>query len=151
MEGTPKPEEMALPPAADYTDYYVGTLNNAKLVARSSTLPWVAPIKHDGTWSGAAAKLVFAVEHRHPLRETLNKGLRDNILRVLSTMRPCVWVSIHYVRLGYDDGGGDNDDGYNDNAEENNPVVALITVRENLVSSAEGQRIVDAVHEECKK
>lgn len=55
-------------------------------------------------------------------------------------MRPCAWVSVHYVRLGYDN-----------EVETNNPVVALITVEENRVSSTEGQRIVDAVTEECRK
>jgi hypothetical protein len=109
-------------------------------VARSSTAPWKAPIHHDGAWSGITSKNVFVVEPRHPLCRKLNEGLNENILRVLAIMRPCAWVSVHYVRLGYDN-----------EVETNNPVVALITVEENRVSSTEGQRIVDAVTEECRK
>jgi hypothetical protein len=54
-------------------------------------------------------------------------------------MTPCCWISVDYLRLGYDD------------VREKNPVVVLVTVEEGKVSEAEGQRIVDALSAECKK
>jgi hypothetical protein len=66
-------------------------------------------------------------------------GLRDNIRRVLATMSPCRWISVDYLRIGYDE------------VEQNNPVVILVTVEKDQVPRAEAQRVVDALSEECKK
>lgn len=130
--------DSAIDPDPPFEHYYTGALCNAKLVARSSTAPWKAEWA-GGTWSGPVGKNVGVVEPSHPLCQRLDEGLNDNILGVLATMRPCAWISVHYVRLGYDE------------AEENNPVVVLIAVEQNRVSSTEGQRIVDTVSEECRK
>jgi hypothetical protein len=55
-------------------------------------------------------------------------------------MSPCRWISVDYLRIGYDD-----------NVEQNNPVVVLVTVEEGQVPRAEAQRIVDALAQECRK
>jgi hypothetical protein len=129
---------------ADFQDYYYGLPGNPKLLARSSTVPWQIPsidIPEHGEWGyqSRAYKSVFVLT-RHPLREKLVNGLRDNIRNVLATMSPCKWISVDYLRIGYDD-----------NVEQNNPVVILVTVEQDHVPRAEGQRIVDALAEECRK
>lgn len=137
--GTPKPQIMAAP---SFDNYYLGRLGNAKLLARSNRAPWQAPfhIAEDPSFSGPALKRVFVVERSHSLAAKLENGLSENILRVLGTMQPCAWVSVHYLRLGYDT-----------KIRANNPVVALVTVKENQISPAEAQRVVDGIHAECVK
>jgi hypothetical protein len=55
----------------------------------------------------------------HPLGNILAHGLREKILDILATMNPCEWFAVDYVRIGYDKA-----------AEQNNPVVVLVTVQE---------------------
>jgi hypothetical protein len=122
--------------------YYFGLPGNPRLLAQSNTAPWEIPIidtpgGHEGPRS-EASKLAFVVTH-HPLRGKLMNGLRDNIRRVLATMSPCRWISVDYLRIGYDE------------VEQNNPVVILVTVEKFQVPRAEAQRVVDALSEECKK
>lgn len=134
--------EKATPSATDFTNYYYFGRRDStpgKLLARSSTAPWEAP-RTGGTFDGPVAKGVFTVKRRHPLNQKLDDGLRENILAVLTTMNPCDWRSVDYLRLGYD---------YD--VEENNPVVVWITVARDRVSPTEAQRIVDAISAECKK
>jgi hypothetical protein len=141
-----KQDEMATQPddSSRFQDYYFGLPGNPRLLARSSTAPWEIPIidiPEHGEWGHQipASKLAFVVT-RHPLREKLDSGLRDNIRNVLATMSPCRWISVDYLRIGYDD-----------NVEQNNPVVVLVTVEEGQVPRAEAQRIVDALAQDCRK
>jgi hypothetical protein len=139
---TSKPTEGAervTPPATDFTNYYSGPLHNAKLLARSSTEPWEAPMI-SGPCGGPAPKGVYVVEGCHPLKQKLQGGLRENIRGVLATMNPCVWSTVDYLRLGYDE-----------EVEKNNPVVAFITVDKDRLSHVEAQRIVDTISAEFKK
>ena len=89
--------------------------------------------------SSPPTKTVFVVTH-HPLREKLDAGLRDTIIGILATMNPHKWISVDYLRIGYEKG-----------VAQNNPVVTLITVDKDQVPLAEAQRVVDAIAEECKK
>lgn len=76
----------------------------------------------------------------HSLEQKLRDGLRTNIHRVLDTMKnPIDWISVDYVRLGYE------------TSAEKNPVVILVTVDKDQVTSAEAQRLVDALYRECVK
>ena len=120
-------------------DYYSGLPGRPKLLARSNPEPWVRP--RSLAWEareGGDPKAVFVVTH-HPLREKLDQGLRAKILDVLATMTPCKWISVDYVRMGYDK-----------DVERNNPVIALVTVEEDQLSKVEAKRVVDAIAEECR-
>jgi hypothetical protein len=128
-------------PAA-YENYYYGLRGTPTLLARSNKSPWVRPeeLLDDGYHSGLdwVRKEAYVIT-RHPIRQKLDSGLRDNIRRVLATMSPCKWISVDYLRIGYD------------KVEQNNPVVILVTVEEHQVPRAEAQRIVDCLADECRK
>ncbi|RDL32035.1 uncharacterized protein BP5553_09437 [Venustampulla echinocandica] len=135
---------MAMKPEnPDFTYYYLGLPGNPKLLARSSTIPWEGipivdtPGGHEGP-RGQAAKLAFVITH-HPLRGKLDNGLRDNIRHVLATMQPCRWISVDYLRIGYNE------------VEQNNPVVILVTAEEDQVPRAEAERVVGAISSECRR
>lgn len=133
---------MATNPAADPTafeGYYYGLPGCPKLLARSNPQPWMAPSFEVTANSSPRTKTVFVVTH-HSLREKLDAGLRDTILGILATMNPRKWISVDYLRIGYEKG-----------VAQNNPVVTLITVDKDEVPLAEAQRVVDAIAEECKK
>jgi hypothetical protein len=92
---TPPPaeEKMATPaedPAA-YENYYYGLRGTPTLLARSNKSPWVRPeeLLDDGYHSGLdwVRKEAYVIT-RHPIRQKLDSGLRDNIRRVLATMSP---------------------------------------------------------------
>jgi hypothetical protein len=123
-----------------FDDYYYGIGRLLKLLARSNPEPWQIPLV-PGYWGGPSpdTKTIFVVTH-HPLRQKLDAGLRDTILGILATMKPRKWISVDYLRIGYDK-----------NVAQNNPVVALITVEKDQVPLAEAQRVVDAIAEECKR
>lgn len=129
-----------------FEGYYYGLVDvyyTPKLLARSNPASWAIPkvldpCGYEGIYC-RDKKTVFVVTH-HPLRDKLDQGLRDKILSVLSTMSPPRWISVDYLRLGYDK-----------EVPKNNPVVVLITVEEDQVSRPEAQRIVDTLFEECKK
>lgn len=137
---------MATNPATSpgsFEDYYWGLTGYPRLLARSSSQPWTLPrteeIGYDGNFE-RLRKLVSVVGRRHPLRTALDQGLRQNIRQVLECMQPCRWISVDYVRIGYDH-----------DVEANKPVVVWVTVEENGVPLAEAQRIVDALTEECRR
>ena len=144
---TPSPSPLATKMAANPTgdptafdDYYYGIGRRLKLLARSNPEPWQIPLV-PGYWGGPSpdTKTIFVVTH-HPLRQKLDAGLRDTILGILATINPRKWISVDYLRIGYDK-----------NTVQNNPVVALITVEKDQVPLAEAQRVVDAIAEECKR
>jgi hypothetical protein len=54
-------------------------------------------------------------------------------------MSPCRWISVDYLRIGYE------------KVEQHNPVVILVTVEEHQVPRGEAQRIVDCLANECRK
>lgn len=138
---------MATNPLADpdnaFEYYYWGLRGDPRLLARSSSQPWTLPtteeIGYDGNYE-KVRKFISAVGRSHPLRTELDRGLRQSIRQVLASMQPCQWISVDYVRLGYDR-----------EAEANNPVVAWVTVEENQVPLIEAQRIVDALAQECRR
>jgi hypothetical protein len=131
----------------DFTFYYVDLRGRPKLVARSSNEPWIRPLvkvvmdrdspatpfSHEH-----AEKQVFTVG-KHPLRQKLEAGLRDSVLQVLSTLKPNKWISVDYLRIGYE------------KVAEDNPVVILITVEKDQIAYGEAKRVVDEVKTECTK
>lgn len=125
-----------------FTDYYHGLYENPKLLTRSNPAPWT--ISHITESSGYQrgpsrdTKIMYSVKN-HPLHDKLAQGLRERILDILATMDPCEWFAVDYVRIGYDKA-----------SEQNNPPVVLVTVQEDKVARAEGQRIVNALSEECR-
>jgi hypothetical protein len=130
-------EEMA-EHTADFEGYYYGLPGQPKLLARSNPEPWIAPSFEVTAGHSPPTKALFVVTH-HPLREKLDAGLRDKIRSVLATMSPCRWISVDYLRIGYDR-----------NVAQNNPVVVVITVEKDQVPPAEAQRIVNDIAEECR-
>ena len=143
---SPVATKMATNPATNpdaFEDYYWGLRGNPRLLARSSSQPWTLPtteeIGFDGNFE-RIRKLISVVGCRHPLRKELDQALRQNIRQVLASMQPCRWISVDYVRLGYDH-----------EAEVNNPVIAWVTVEEDQVPLVEAQRIVDALAQECRR
>lgn len=135
--------KMATNPATDpnsFEYYYWGLRGNPRLLARSSSQPWTLPRTEEIGFDGNFEKIrkVISVVSRHPIRAKLDQGLRQNIRQVLASMEPCRWISVDYVRLGYDH-----------EVEMNNPVVVWVTVEENQVTLVEAQRIVDAMAQEC--
>ena len=129
----------------DFTYYYVDLRGRPKLVARSSNQPWIRPwveADHDGLASPFsheyAKKQVFTVG-KHPLRQKLEGGLRDSVLQVLSTLKPKKWISVDYLRIGYEP------------VEADNPVVILITVEKDQIEYDEAKRVVDEIKTECIK
>jgi hypothetical protein len=132
-----------LPP--DWTEYYAGFPGNPKLLARSSRATWTQPTGSYNTLTfpppGPARKLSFVItgHSAHSLSQKLDNGLRDSILAILDTMSPKKWISVDYLRIGYDE------------EAVNNPVVVLITVEKDIVSPTEAQRIVDEIHRECER
>jgi hypothetical protein len=134
---------MATNPATDpnaFEDYYWGLRGNPRLLARSNSQPWTVPrteeLGYDRNFE-KVRKLISVVGRHHPLCTQLDQGLRQNIRQVLASMQPCRWISVDYVRLGYDH-----------EVEANNPVVAWVTVEENQAPLVEAQRIVDALAQE---
>lgn len=106
-----------------FDNYYFGLGNNPKLLARSNRAPWkpppTQPAKLDPAWQIHPYIQLGIVKSRHPLSAKLrDSGLRNSIREVLATMTPPRWISVDYLRIGYDD------------IEENNPVVALVSVEE---------------------
>jgi hypothetical protein len=131
----------AIAEASSFENYYWGFPGNPKLLARSNLELWIRPPDQsiDGFVS-PAKKFAFIVAYHHPLREKLQQGLRDKIRGILATMTPCKWISVDYLRIGY-----------NGDEEQQNPVVVLVTVEEGQVLVAEAQRIVNALASECIK
>lgn len=126
----------------DHYYWGLGSRRGPKLLARSSRTPWKLQERTDPidcTFVNVVPKLAFVVAAHHPLREKLATGLRDNIRDVLSIMKPCKWITVDYLRLGYDE------------VQENNPVVVAVTVEEDQVPPAEAQRIVDALSVELRR
>jgi hypothetical protein len=127
---------------AAFDNYYWGLRGNPRLLGRSSTEAWTLPMVEDLDFNGErkADRKVVLVIGPHPLREKLRHGLRDKVLQVLATMDPCRWISVDYIRLGYDK-----------IVPTNNPVMVWVTVEENTVREVEAQRIVDALTQECRR
>jgi hypothetical protein len=130
-------ERKEMEDSQDFSDYYAGLLGNPRLLARSSRTAWIRPKISDEDGVRDAYKVVSVVKN-HPLAAKLQSGLRNRILAVMSTMTPRVWISIDYVRIGYDEEN-----------ESNNPVVIFITVEKNNLPSTEAQRVVDEIYREC--
>lgn len=129
--------------AVAFEDYYFGLRGNPTLLARSSTSPWTLPWDQESlltTYPKRDPKAIFALSHDHPLRSALDEGLRQTIRDVLMGMDPPKWISVDYIRLGYDKID-----------EKKNPVVAFVTVEENQISIVEAQRVVTALALECHK
>ena len=98
--------KMATNPAADPTafeGYYYGLPGCPKLLACSNPELWMAPSFEVTANSSPRTKTVFVVTH-HPLREKLNVGLRDTIIGILATMNRHKWISVDYLRIGYEKG-----------------------------------------------
>jgi hypothetical protein len=143
---SPAATKMATNPATDpdaFEDYYWGLRGNPRLLARSSSEPWTLPrskeeVGYDGNLA-VIRKSMSVVGRHHPLHMKLDQGLRQNIRQVLASMQPCRWISVDYVRLGY-------------NCQvEANPIIAWVTIEENQVPLVEAQRIVDAMAQECQR
>lgn len=140
-QGSPA-TKMATNPAADpaaFKSYYWGLCfsHSPKLLARSNTSPWTSPLMDHFFWHDM--KKVFVVTH-HPLREKLANGLRDRIRNVLAQLKIGTWISVNYLRIGYDG-----------RVWKNNPVTVLVTVVKDQVSYAEAQWVVDNLVEECRR
>lgn len=137
--------KMATNPVTDpdsFEYYYWGLRGNPRLLARSSSQPWTIPRTEEIGFDGNFEKIrkVISVVSHHPIRAKLDQGLRQNIRQVLASMKPCRWISVDYVRLGYDH-----------EVEINNPVVVWVTIEENQVTLVEAQRIVDVMAQECRR
>lgn len=52
-------------------------------------------------------------------------------------MQPQKWISVNYLRLGYEED------------DSKNPVVIWITVEKDQVDPVEAQRVSDLIHREC--
>jgi hypothetical protein len=122
----PSPEEVKL--------YFYGLAGSPKLIARSSTEPFPAPIlmRHN-SWSSpdydssySRRKMLFNIGE-HPIVQLYDQGPRGKILGVLQGLP---WYKIDILRIGY----------YYAAAE--NPVVVLVTVKPGEVGFFRGQDAV---------
>ena len=112
------------------------------LLARSSNEPWVWPKVSpdpDSRFTRTHAEKRYGVVRNHPLRKKLDDGLRTSIHKVLSTMTPREWISVDYIRMGYEANFQDN------------PVVIWVTVEEGQVGYTEAKRVADEIKVECLK
>lgn len=130
-------------PKMSFDNYYWGLPGNPKLLARSNPDQWKQPATYQHEWdqgfSVIPRKLVFIVGDNHPLGAKLENGLRNSINKVLATMNPLKWISVDYLRIGYNE------------VEEKNPVVVRVTVEEGQIAMEEAQRISNALLKECEK
>ncbi|VUC28098.1 unnamed protein product [Clonostachys rosea] len=97
----PMPEEQApqgKPPSAhERLWYYYGLPSRTKLVARSSTTPW---IDLDDS-SVPPVKSIFPASFRHPISSLMeSRAVSDEITSALDGID---WVAIDIIRLGYAD------------------------------------------------
>jgi hypothetical protein len=123
----------------DYRGYYLGLRHGVRgkprLLARSSNIPWTMPFSGDHAWP-STHKRSFIVRN-HPLKAKLDAGIRREIDNILASMRPDRWISVDYLRLGYEV------------EEEGNPAVVLLSVEVGEVGKDEAKRVVDEIDGEC--
>jgi hypothetical protein len=126
--------------------YYYGLTPNYQrptLLARSSGVQWPPPFTPEprDTWTGLYEKKRCSVitASSHPLSQKLREGLRGRIEEALMSMRPVCWISVDYVRLGYEV------------EDEKNTVTVVVTVERGILEVQEAERIVAELKEECER
>lgn len=126
--------------------YYYGLTPNyprPTLLARSDGVQWPPPFTPEprDTWTGLYEKKRCSViaASSHPIAQKLREGLRGRIEEVLMGMRPLCWISVDYLRLGYEV------------EEEKNTVTVVVTVEEGMLEVGEAERIVAELKGECDK
>lgn len=118
------------------SNYYYGWPGVPRLLARSHKEPWAATFTDDSGFRTPTPIRDFVLKDRI-IKETLEKGLRESIRNILMTMRPLTWIAVDYVRLGHS------------TIEMQNPAVILITAENDYTSTAEAERVVKKIKEEC--
>ncbi|EKD13591.1 hypothetical protein MBM_08309 [Drepanopeziza brunnea f. sp. 'multigermtubi' MB_m1] len=126
---------------SDFSSYYYGLPGMPQLLARSSKIPRPATIVTDPDDSGfrGPTPMLHFVSKDRVIKQALGKGLRESIVAILMTKKPVTWTSVDYLRLG------------RNHIELESPAVVLITAEKDHTATAEAQRVVDVIKEECVK
>ncbi|UPK99345.1 hypothetical protein LCI18_010280 [Fusarium solani-melongenae] len=129
-----KPTTSPVPPSPEEQRvYYFGLISRPRLVARSSTTPWVRKYDREST----LGKSIGLVGRNHPMIDLWidsTSPLRQNINAIL---RGIDWTALEFLRIGYDTT-------YWTREEFEQPVTLMITVRKDSTSWTHAYAVVMA-------